>query len=114
MLRAATGFDAHEIETHHAAKKDAPSGTAQTLAAAAGRAWGHSIPITSVRTGSVPGIHEFIFDAPFEQIRLTHTARDRRVFAEGALLAAGWLIGKKGVFTMRDVLASGRTAEDSR
>ena len=114
MLRAATGFDAHEVETHHATKKDAPSGTAQTLAAAAGRAWGQAIPITSVRTGSVPGIHEFIFDAPFEQIRLTHTARDRRVFAEGALLAAGWLIGKKGVFTMRDVLASGRTAEDSR
>ncbi len=114
-LRAATGFDAHEIETHHASKKDAPSGTAQTLAAAAGRAWGHAIPITSVRTGSVPGIHEFIFDAPFEQIRLTHTARDRRVFAEGALLAAGWLIGKQGVFTMRDVLASAKAAtEDSQ
>jgi 4-hydroxy-tetrahydrodipicolinate reductase len=114
-LRAATGFDAHEVETHHAAKKDAPSGTAQTLAAAAGRAWGHAIPITSVRTGSVPGIHEFIFDAPFEQIRLTHTARDRRVFAEGALLAAGWLIGKQGVFTMRDVLASANAAtEDSQ
>lgn len=114
-LRAATGFDAHEVETHHAAKKDAPSGTAQTLAAAAGRAWGHAIPITSVRTGSVPGIHEFIFDAPFEQIRLTHTARDRRVFAEGALLAAGWLIGKQGVFTMRDVLASAKAAtEDSQ
>jgi 4-hydroxy-tetrahydrodipicolinate reductase len=109
LLRAATGFDAHEVETHHAAKKDAPSGTAQTLAAAAGRAWGRAIPITSVRTGSVPGIHEFIFDAPFEQIRLTHTARDRRVFAEGALLAAGWLIGKTGVFTMRDVLAGAAT-----
>jgi 4-hydroxy-tetrahydrodipicolinate reductase len=68
-----------------------------------------------VRTGSVPGIHEFIFDAPFEQIRLTHTARDRRVFAEGALLAAGWLIGKQGVFTMRDVLASAKAAtEDSQ
>jgi len=113
LLRAATGFDAHEVETHHATKKDAPSGTAKTLAAAAGRAWGKAIPITSVRTGSVPGIHEFIFDAPFEQIRLTHTARDRRVFAEGALLAAGWLIGKRGVFTMRDVLASAAT-EDSQ
>ena len=113
LLRAASGFDAHEVEIHHASKKDAPSGTAKTLAAAAGHAWGSAIPITSVRTGSVPGVHEFVFDAPFEQIRLTHTARDRRVFAEGALLAAAWLIGKRGVFTMRDVLASAeRTAED--
>jgi 4-hydroxy-tetrahydrodipicolinate reductase len=112
VLRIATGFDVHEIETHHAAKKDAPSGTSQTLAAAAGRAWGGSIPITSVRTGSVTGTHEFIFDAPFEQIRLTHTARDRRVFAEGALLAAAWLMGKRGVFTMRDVLASPANNED--
>jgi Dihydrodipicolinate reductase len=46
-----------------------------------------------------------MFDSTFEQISLTHVARDRRVFAEGALRAAGWLIGKKGVFTMRDVLA---------
>jgi 4-hydroxy-tetrahydrodipicolinate reductase len=105
VLRAVTSFDAHEVETHHAAKKDAPSGTAKTLAAAAAREWGSAIPISSVRTGSVPGTHEFIFDAPFEQIRLTHTARDRRVFADGALLAAAWLIGKHGVFTMRDVLA---------
>ena len=112
-LRAATGFDAHEVETHHATKKDAPSGTAKTLAAAAGRAWGRGIPITSVRTGAVPGTHEFIFDAPFEQIRLTHIARDRRVFAEGALLAAAWLIGKRGVFTMRDVLASASPASEA-
>ncbi len=105
LLRTATGFDAHEVETHHATKKDAPSGTAKTLAAAAGHEWGSAIPITSIRTGYVPGTHEFIFDAPFEQIRLTHTARDRRVFAEGALLAASWLIGQRGVFTMRDVLA---------
>jgi 4-hydroxy-tetrahydrodipicolinate reductase len=62
-----------------------------------------------VRTGSVPGTHELIFDAAFEQLSLTHLARDRRVFAEGALKAADWLIGKQGVFTMRDVLElSGR------
>jgi 4-hydroxy-tetrahydrodipicolinate reductase len=58
----------------------------------------------SVRTGSVPGTHEVIFDAPFEQISLRHEARDRRVFADGALRAAEWLRGRKGVFTMRDVL----------
>ena len=108
LLGRAPGFAAQIIETHHAAKKDAPSGTALTLRAAASSAWSRDeeIPITSVRTGSVPGTHEFIFDAPFEQIHLEHIARDRRVFAEGALVAAGWLMGRRGVFTMRDVLAT--------
>jgi len=106
LLSNTPGFEAHLIETHHSAKKDAPSGTANTLAKAAARAWGRDIPITSVRTGSVPGTHEFVFDAPFEQIHLEHIARDRRVFAEGALVAAAWLIGRRGAFTMRDVLAT--------
>jgi 4-hydroxy-tetrahydrodipicolinate reductase len=106
LLSGAGGFDAALIETHHSAKKDAPSGTAITLRAAAAAAWPRDIPITSVRTGSVPGTHEFVFDAPFESVTLTHVARDRRVFAEGALAAAAWLIGRQGVFTMRDVLTS--------
>lgn len=100
----APGFDAHMVETHHSAKKDAPSGTAANLEKIAAAELGHSIPITSVRTGSVPGTHELIFDGAFEQIRLEHVARDRRVFADGALLAAKWIIGKQGVFTMEDVL----------
>lgn len=103
-MRMAPGFDVHLIETHHTQKKDAPSGTALALARAAAARLGRDVPITSVRTGSVPGIHELIFDAQFEQIRLVHTARDRRVFAEGALLAARWLVGKRGIFTLRDVL----------
>ena len=106
LLGSVGRFDAHVVETHHAAKKDAPSGTALTLRNAAATGWPREIPITSVRTGSVPGIHELIFDAPFETVTLTHTARDRRAFAEGALVAAGWLIGRKGVFTMRDVLGT--------
>jgi 4-hydroxy-tetrahydrodipicolinate reductase len=106
LLAHVPGFEAHLIETHHSAKKDAPSGTANTLEKAAARAWGRDIPITSVRTGSVPGTHEIVFDAPFEQIHLEHIARDRKVFAEGALVAAAWLIGRRGVFTMRDVLAT--------
>ena len=104
-LKSAPGFDAHITETHHSAKKDAPSGTAANLEKLAAKEWGRGIPITSIRTGSVPGTHEFLFDGPFEQIRLEHVARDRRVFADGALLAARWLIGKRGVFTMSDVLA---------
>ena len=99
------GFDAHLVETHHSAKKDAPSGTAEGLAKSASAALGRTIPVTSIRTGHVPGTHEVVFDAPFEQVRLVHEARDRRVFAEGALVAARWLVGRRGVFTLADVLA---------
>jgi 4-hydroxy-tetrahydrodipicolinate reductase len=99
------GFDAHLVETHHSAKKDAPSGTAGALAKSASAALGRTIPVTSIRTGHVPGTHEVVFDAPFEQVRLVHEARDRRVFAEGALVAARWLVGRRGVFTLADVLA---------
>jgi 4-hydroxy-tetrahydrodipicolinate reductase len=104
ILKTMPGYDAHITETHHAAKKDTPSGTAKALEELAAQVWGANIPVTSVRVGSVPGTHEFLFDAPFEQIRLVHTARDRKVFAEGALHAARWLIGKSGVFTMADVI----------
>lgn len=106
LLSGVGGFDVHLVETHHAGKKDAPSGTAIMLRRAAATPWPGEIPVTSVRTGSVPGTHELIFDAPFETVTLTHAARDRRVFAEGALVAARWLIGRRGVFTMQDVLAS--------
>lgn len=105
-LKSAPGFDAHLTETHHTAKKDAPSGTAASLEQLAAAEWGKRIPITSIRVGSVPGTHEFVFDAPFEQIRIEHVARDRRVFADGALLAAKWLISqpRQGIFGMQDVL----------
>lgn len=103
---AKAGFDAQIVETHHKAKLDAPSGTARLLAQRAARALGHAPPIASVRTGSVPGTHEVVFDAPFEQIRLEHTVRDRRVFATGALAAARWLVGKRGVFTLDDLLGT--------
>jgi 4-hydroxy-tetrahydrodipicolinate reductase len=104
LMRTLEGFDAHIVETHHSRKKDAPSGTAIAIGKAATDTLDRSIPTTSIRTGSVPGTHELIFDGSFEQLSLNHVARYRRVFAEGALQAAGWLIGKKGVFTMRDVL----------
>ena len=104
LMRTLEDFDAHIVETHHAKKKDAPSGTAIAIAKAASDALERPIPTTSVRTGSVPGTHEVVFDGSFEQLLLRHEARDRRVFAEGALKAADWLIGKRGIFTMRDVL----------
>jgi len=107
---AVPGFDVHLLEIHHSAKKDAPSGTATSLADAVSRVRSGAVPITSVRTGSVPGTHELIFDAPFEQVRLIHEARDRRVFAEGALTAARWLMGKQGIFNMQDVINSSSPA----
>jgi 4-hydroxy-tetrahydrodipicolinate reductase len=97
-------FDAHIVETHHAAKRDAPSGTALELARRTGAARGSDIPISSIRTGNVPGTHTLLLDGGFEQIRVEHVTRDRRVFADGALTAAGWLIGKRGIFTMTDLL----------
>jgi 4-hydroxy-tetrahydrodipicolinate reductase len=109
IASANAGFDAAQIETHHAAKLDAPSGTARLLAQHVARGLGHEIPTTSVRTGSVPGTHEILFDAPFEQISLTHVARDRRVFAAGALTAARWLVGpprRRGVFTLDHLLGT--------
>jgi len=101
---AALGFDAAIVETHHALKKDAPSGTARALAAAVLESRGTAVPVTSVRVGHVPGVHSLLLDAPFEQVTLTHEARDRRVFADGAVLAARWLLGRTGCFTMADVV----------
>ena len=109
LMRPLEEFDAHIVETHHSKKKDTPSGTAIVIGKAASDALERPIPTTSVRMGSVPGTHEIIFDGAFEQLTLSHVARDRRVFAEGALTAAEWLIGKKGVFTMRDVLQIAHT-----
>jgi 4-hydroxy-tetrahydrodipicolinate reductase len=93
----------HEI--HHAAKKDAPSGTAIILQQGMARAgYGHTIDVASNRAGSVPGTHTIGFDGPFETITMTHTNRDRAAFAQGALEAAKWVHGKRGWFTIRDVL----------
>ncbi len=105
-LRGADGFDSHIIETHHAAKQDAPSGTGIALAERVKLGLGRDVPITSVRVGKVPGTHEVIFDAAFEQIHLVHEARDRRVFADGALAAARWLAAGRtaALYTMQDVI----------
>lgn len=105
LLSGAGGFDAHVVETHHAGKVDAPSGTAIALERSLAEGLGRSSPITSIRTGHVPGTHEISIDGPRERLVLRHEARDRRVFAEGALRAAAWLAGRTGVYTMRDLLA---------
>jgi 4-hydroxy-tetrahydrodipicolinate reductase len=104
-LAARSGFEAFVIETHHAAKRDAPSGTALRLQELLRSADGdRTFPITSVRGGYAPGTHTVIYDAPFETIRLEHEARSRMVFAAGALQAAEWLLGREGVFTFDQML----------
>ena len=98
-------FGAWIHEAHHATKRDAPSGTALLLESALkGRAYNRPIDVSSTRAGSIPGTHTVGFDATGETITLTHTARDRSGFARGALEAARWVHGRKGWFTMKDVL----------
>jgi 4-hydroxy-tetrahydrodipicolinate reductase len=92
-------------EGHHAAKKDAPSGTAlhlKRVMEAAGL--DRPIDVSSTRAGYMPGTHTIGFDGKAETILLSHTARDRSAFARGALTAANWVKGRRGWFTMKDVL----------
>jgi 4-hydroxy-tetrahydrodipicolinate reductase len=98
-------FDAFILEEHHAAKPDAPSGTARELQArlVEGDA-GRRFPITSVRAGATPGTHVVAYDGAYERVTLGHEARSRDGFAAGALAAAEWLPGHPGVHTVEDML----------
>ena len=107
-------------ETHHIHKLDAPSGTAITLAddiieeIDRIESWQlvdgksnrneEAIPITSIREGEVPGTHEVVYDSPIDTITITHSAKSRQGLALGAVLAAEYLLGKKGYHTMRNLL----------
>jgi 4-hydroxy-tetrahydrodipicolinate reductase len=95
------------FETHHRMKKDAPSGTAKTLAEVLRktRKMDDQIPIQSIREGDVVGDHTVIFAGPGERIELTHRASSREIFARGALRAAQWIIDKPpGLYSMQNVL----------
>jgi 4-hydroxy-tetrahydrodipicolinate reductase len=104
-------------ETHHTQKKDAPSGTAITLAEGiienikSKTAWvkenasmPNEIAITSHRVENVPGTHEILYSSPIDEIKISHIAKNRKGFALGAVLAAEFLAEKKGIYTMDDVL----------
>lgn len=105
-------------EIHHTQKLDAPSGTAITLAEGViansnyaqwklDSASDESLKITSKRIGKVPGTHTVAYDSVVDSIEIKHTAHNREGFALGAVTAAEWIIGKTGVFSMRDVLNLG-------
>ena len=92
-------------EIHHAAKKDATSGTLQKLAEVMrDNGYTRAIPLSSNRAGAHPGTHEIGFDSAADTITLRHTARSREGFARGALQAARWIPGKRGLFEFREIL----------
>lgn len=118
-------FDIYDVavsETHHKEKVDSPSGTALALGnliiqsvrrkkeifheTAHSKVKPEHLHVTSMRVGNVVGRHSVVFDSEADSIELVHTAKNRRGLALGALIAAEWLKGKKGVYTMKDVLAS--------
>lgn len=109
QLFRGAGYDAFIEEAHHARKRDAPSGTALALQAILSRGFGReekgtSVPIASTRAGHIPGTHRVGFDSAADQILLVHTSRSRAGFAAGALLAAHWIVGRRGVYAFADIL----------
>ena len=105
LMRTHDQYGAWLYEQHHAAKRDAPSGTALLLRdAMTGAGFGRSIDMASTRAGMIPGTHTIGFDGSSDTIELTHRARDRKGFASGALLAAKWIQGREGWYSMADVL----------
>ena len=95
------GYTARVVERHYAQKKDAPSGTAITIKQRLGA---DDVEITSIREGETVGQHVIMLDSPNDTMMLVHDAKSRRGFAEGAVVAAEWLQGKKGFYGFKDVL----------
>ena len=106
LFSAVDGYAPFIEEAHHNRKRDAPSGTALKLRDLMSEHLGPDIPTSSTRAGYIPGTHRVGFDSEADQILLTHTARSRQGFANGALLAAHWIIGRTGVFEFSEVIDS--------
>ncbi len=97
------GYSGHITERHHIHKKDAPSGTAVALQRVLAQASGVQVDIASEREGDVMGIHSLELSSAGDRIVLTHEVKSRRGFAEGAVLAAEWVMGKAGFFDFKDI-----------
>lgn len=118
LMATRTEYAPSVEETHHIHKLDAPSGTALTLVQELMQAHGHlsgwalapspagpgEIPVTAIREGEVPGTHQIRWSSAVDDITIEHKAHSRTGFAAGAVLAAQWIQGKKGIFAMSDVL----------
>lgn len=121
LFETAPEFEPYIWEHHHSRKTDAPSGTALRLGeilldrlsrkdllqigGSAGPTGDNQLSVASIRSGSEPGRHRVGFDGPYDTVELSHSARDRAAFAAGGLFAASWLAGRRGIFTMKDVMA---------
>ncbi len=113
-------YDVGVIEQHHRQKVDSPSGTARSLGNILleamprkqclvfdhleGAPKNEELHVTSLRCGSIPGTHEVVFDSSADTISLCHTARNREGFALGAVLAAEWILGRKGLYSVDDMM----------
>ncbi len=115
MINGHNKYDVELEEIHHTKKLDAPSGTAITLAEGVidnskytswklDNAEENEIPIIAKRIEDVPGTHTVKYTSEIDDIEIKHTAHNRKGFAEGAVIASEWLVGKHGVFSMKDVL----------
>jgi len=118
LAKIMSQFDSYKVtmeEIHHTQKLDAPSGTAISLAKGViensnyanwtlDDAKNNEIHIEAKRIGDVPGTHTVTYDSTVDSIELKHTAHNREGFALGAVIAAEWLAGKKGIYSMKDVL----------
>jgi len=101
----AQGYSGHITEIHHIHKKDAPSGTAAAMQRILEQTAGTRLDITSEREGEVTGTHTLELDAAGDRLVLTHEAKSRRTFAEGAVRAAEWIVGKTGFYDFKDVFS---------
>jgi 4-hydroxy-tetrahydrodipicolinate reductase len=104
LMAGLNQYEAFIEEQHHSRKRDAPSGTALKLRDLMAEHLKLEIPIASTRAGHIPGTHRVGFDSAADQITLTHMARSREGFAAGALLAAHWIVGRKGVYEFSQVI----------
>jgi 4-hydroxy-tetrahydrodipicolinate reductase len=103
LFRDLDSYDAFIEEAHHKRKRDAPSGTAVKLGEIVAAHLDREVPVASTRAGYIPGTHRVGFDSNADQIILEHAARGREGFAAGALLAAHWIVGRRGVYEFSEV-----------
>jgi 4-hydroxy-tetrahydrodipicolinate reductase len=97
------GYTGQIMERHHIHKKDAPSGTAVALQKVVDESCGKKLEIASIREGETVGMHVLLLDSPHDSILLTHDAKSRRGFAEGAVRAAEWVAVQKGFYDFKDI-----------
>lgn len=103
LFRNLESYDAYIEEAHHKRKRDAPSGTALQLGKIVAERLGRDVPTSSTRAGYIPGTHLLGFDSSADHITIEHVARSREGFAAGALMAAEWIVGRKGVYEFSEV-----------